>query len=156
MLYNVINMSDRYTIDCPDLEIAFVCCALLGEGQYAFEPIEGDGPAVPMFLTGGSSTRWVAEHFDGKTVDDIFTHVTRERRGELADALDSIVISDREEFQRRTAGLSGDDFLAARAKWQDERRSSMNNIGGRAYRAAAQMRKDLPLTDRAPRQVFAV
>lgn len=157
MLYEIINPSDKYTIECPDLEIAFIACVILGEGQYAFDPI-GDGERVPLFLF-GPADQWCQEHFQ-KTVGEVFGHVMTTRKAELADALDSVVVSDRQEFLRLTAGLTRPAFEAERARWHNDQRTSMNDIGGRAYKLAAQFRQpiddDKVQIEEPPRQVFGL
>src|SRR5262245_29539857 len=99
MLYEIINPSDPYTIDCPDLAIATVACVLLGAGQYAFVPQDGTTTdeevklgdrGVPMFLFGGEDA-FATKHF-GMTMQGLLRDVRNapERRLALATALDSV------------------------------------------------------------------
>jgi hypothetical protein len=153
-LYNIVNMSDRYTIRCPDHAVAFVACAILGNGQYAFEPLEGPDPEVPLFILGGAE-QWVAKHFNGQTVESVVGQVMHERPLELADAFDSVVIGDRAAFEEATKETAGETFLAARAVWHATHRTSLNDIGGRAYRTAEKLRANHPKpVEAAPQQVF--
>ncbi|HSV28621.1 MAG TPA: hypothetical protein VLL76_03655 [Candidatus Omnitrophota bacterium] len=132
--YEIVNPSDAYTIIAPDHEVAALACFLLGEGLYAFEPIDGDLPKVPLFLFGGAE-EWFEKTF-GRTVSDAL----EARESDLAACLDTVLIgkaADRKAFQK---GLDLIDDPAKRIEWRDhwheERRTSCNNIGARAYKLA--------------------
>lgn len=129
MLYKIINPSDDYTIACPDLEIAFVASVLLGGGNYSFSPQDG-GEDVPIFMFGGAD-KWCEAKLDG-TVEQVIETVARERRAELADALDSVLIGSFDTRSRE---------IADRARDHDDRRSSTNDIGRQAWAIAAKLRK---------------
>lgn len=156
MLYEIINPSDKYTIDCPDLEIAAIACLLLGEGQYGLKALEKDAEDVPIMMFGDPDA-WFLHHFS-KTLPDVMHHVRDTRTDALAAALDSVVIGGEEHratLQAILHGIAEQRRAAARILWHDERRSSMNDIGGRAYAMAKILReKDSSGLPRAPRQVF--
>lgn len=152
MLYEIVNPSDRYTIECEDLQIATVACCLLGGGQYAFRPLEAGGEEVPMFLFGGVEP-FCRQHFKNDFAD-VLASVKASRREALAAALDSVVVSDRGEYLAVRDALPEGERQAFRARWHDERRSSMNDIGGRAYAMARQLRDGAEPVARPPRQVF--
>src|SRR5437773_974725 len=61
-LYNIVNMSDPYTIEAVSLDVAFVACLFLGSGQYAFEQLDGK-EGVPLFIFGGTE-EWCREHLN--------------------------------------------------------------------------------------------
>jgi hypothetical protein len=143
--YEIINPSDHYTIECPDLEIAFVACCLLGNGQYAFDPLDDVGVKVPLFMFGGHD-EWCMETF-GASTDDVLARSLKARRAEVADALDSVLIGKREAFAALAPERGSEAWQEARAKWHDTHRSSFNDIGGRAYQIAAKLRK--PVKDAA-------
>jgi hypothetical protein len=144
VLFEIINPSDAYTIEAPDLSIAGAACVLLGNGQYAFKQVDGDAE-VPLFLFGGHD-EWFREHCDG-SLDDTLGRVMKDRRAELADCLDSTLIgtqADREEFHALTASVEAEERARLRAERHDKRRSSLNDIGARAYRMAAALREPQP------------
>lgn len=154
-IFEIVNPSDKYTIECSDQEIAAVCCVLLGEGQYAFEPIsEATIPGVPMFLFGGSE-KWFEDTF-GSSADDVLGSCLADRRSELAAAFDSVIIGNRDAFMALApVDKESPAYAEARAKWHDVHRSSMNDIGGRAYAYAKKLRSPAAPSPRsAPRQIF--
>ena len=155
MIYTIINPSDPYTVEAHSLDVAAIACVILGNGQYAFEPTEKDQESVPMFF--GSFDPWFQSHFN-ETLKQTVERVRRDKRKELADCLDSVLIG---RLDARKDFLSGRDpnetresFEKARFERHDERRSSFNDIGGRAYKTAANLRKDINEFQPAPQQVF--
>jgi hypothetical protein len=158
MLYEIINMSDAYTIEAKDLELAFVACILLGRGQYALEPLEDDGVKVPFFMFGGID-EFCQKHFS-KSAGAVIDGVMEIRGKELADCLDSCLIGGKSNRQTYFDGLALIDDPAKRElwrnRWHEERRSSLNDIGGRAYEIAENLRTKVanPILQ-APQQVFA-
>jgi len=160
MLYEIINMSDPYTIEASSLDVAFVACLLLGDGQYGFKPLEDGEEEIPLFLFGGCK-EWSQKHLR-ENPQAILDRVTTDaaKRLELADCLDSCLIGRQQDRETYRSGFDLIDDPAKRerwrAKWHDDRRSSLNNIGGRAYLMATKLRPgttDFLIT--APRQVFS-
>jgi hypothetical protein len=146
-LYEIINPSDPYTIEAPSLDVAFVACLFLGTGQYAFKPLDEDGEEIPLFIFGGMEA-WCAEHLE-EGFEAVVTRVTTEpaKRKELADCFDSCLIGRREDRNAYRAGLELIDDPAKREQWRDrwhdDRRSSLNNIGARAFEMASKLREGL-------------
>jgi hypothetical protein len=157
MLYKIINMSDPYTIEANSLDVAVIACVLLGGGQYAFDPLEDGGTKIPMFAFGGTD-EWCKEQF-GKTLAEVDEIVRRDKLAELADCFDSCLIGslgERELFfdaiKPITDPKERHDYWF---KYHDKRRSSMNDIGGRAKALAKRMRDNTaPVPDPVPQQVF--
>lgn len=158
MIYEIINMSDPYTIEAHDLKIAAVACVLLGRGQYGFAPIDSEGEEVPIMLFGGVD-EWFRKQF-GTDLGSAVDGVMQNRRNELADCLDSCLIGDlkdRMDYDAAVAAMSDskarNEFRAAR---HDRRRTSLNDIGARSYAMAERLRNqsDQPVMP-APQQVFA-
>lgn len=138
MLFKIVNPSDPYTIECPDLELAFGVAAIF-DGQYLLEPI-GGGPGVPVLFFGGADA-FCQSHF-GRTLDDTLAHVMRERQAELAACFASVLIGtaeDRAHFEATVAHCSAADRAAVRLRWHDAKRSSLNDIGRRAWQFAARL-----------------
>ncbi len=148
MLFEIINPSDKYTVKAPDLEIAAVTCTLLGQGKYAFHGIDTDAE-VPLFLLGGHD-EWFSQQF-GASFSDVTDRVMTNRRAELADCFDSVLIGNAAHRKAFEKGLELIDDPAKREQWRehwlDERRTSMNNIGGRAWSIAKRLRE--PVADEA-------
>ena len=137
-LYDVSNPSDAYTFEAPDTTVAFVVVALLGNGGYGATPI-GDDKAekIPIFLFGGADD-WMRER--GIVID----RVLADRKPAIIESLDSVLIGDAHDRQAFRDGLELIDDPAKRVQWRDrwhdDRRSSMNNIGKRAWTIAARLR----------------
>lgn len=159
MLYRIVNMSDPYTIEAERLDIAVVACAMLGAGQYAFEPTEAghQDKAVPLFMFGGID-EWCKEKF-GQPFEAVLQGILDERPGDLATCLESCLIGDHQDRKTYQDGLAlitePDKRKEWRDRWHDERRGSLNDIGGRAYAMARNLREKSgnPIIP-APPQVF--
>lgn len=154
MLYEIINPSDPYTLRADDLRTAAVACVLLGRGHYALNPLEAGGEVVPLMLL-GTADEWFLSHF-GKSAEETVVEVMRdpEAAGRLAECLESCLIGkpkDRAEAELRV--LVGEE---SRLKRYDELRSSLNDIGRRAYAMAKRLRDGMGTKSviRAPQQVF--
>ena len=156
MLYEISNPSDSYTIEAKSLDVAFVACILLGNGQYAFEALEDGAEDIPLFMFGGHDA-WSQKHFVKKT-EDVLMQVTSGKLMELADCFDSCLIGRPSDRKTYLAGLELIDDPAKReiwrARWHDVRRSSMNDIGGRAYAMAKKLREGELKQEPVPQQVF--
>jgi hypothetical protein len=151
MLYEIINPSDPYTIEAQSLDVAAVACLFLGRGQYAFDPIGGDNsPEVPMFMFGGTD-EWCLEHFN-ESFESVVNRVTKEKAVELAECLESCLIGKAADRETYRAGMELIDDPKKREqwreKWLEDRRSSMNNIGARAYAMAEKLRAGARRGDR--------
>lgn len=160
MIYEIVNPSDPYTIEADDLEIAFAACIILGRGQYGLDALQPGGKIVPLMIFGGTeqAETYCQEEF-GKTLEEVIDSALDQRKLELANCLDSVLIGrgleSRQRYQEALTEYAIIDEPAYRMKRHDEMRSSMNDIGGRAYRIAARLRKgeDKPI-EPAPQQVF--
>jgi len=141
MLFEIINPSDKCTIVAPDLEIAGLACCLIGVGKYALQEIGGTNE-VPLFLFGGQD-EWFVDNF-GVAFDEALDRALANRGHELAACLESTLVGDekeRDQFDALVASAKTDkereDIVL---KWNDEHRSSVNDICGRAQRFAANIR----------------
>lgn len=143
MLFSIVNPSDPYTIEAPALGIAVMASILLGQGKYAFKSLDG-GEDVPIFSFGGGDD-WCSKHF-GESLMELSNGVMDTKMREVADCLDSVLYGDAEdrlEFLASTEDLDRPNFEAARIMRQQNLCSSMNDIGERAYRMAAKLRKSI-------------
>lgn len=140
MLFEIINPSDKYTIEAPDLEIAALAVCVPGEGKYALQGIDNLNE-VPIFLFGGHD-EWFKRNFGCSFTDSL----ERSDKAKLADCLDSTLIgdeNDREAFNYARKKVAPEAFEGWRAGWMGARRSSTNNIGHRAYAYAEALREQL-------------
>jgi hypothetical protein len=126
-VWEIANPSDKYTIKGPFMACA-IAVAMLGNGAYGI-----DGTPV---LFGWDA--WLKE----KGIEDLSAYIDVHKT-ELAAALDSVLIgskSDRAEVESALALMPAEKQAAWLAERHDRRRSSMNNIGGRARKLAAMLR----------------
>ena len=141
--FEIINPSDRYTLLADDFQLACVVCMLLGNGRYGLQEIGGDRHMPILFLGGGDE--WAQATF-GKSITELLEQTTKDRPALAgwAGCLESVLIGDRATYN---AALSKIDDPAKRAAWRDEwhdrHRSSINDIGGFAYKWAANIRAKL-------------
>jgi len=158
MLYEIVNMRDPYTIEAMSLDVAAVACAILGGGQYQFRPLEDGGEEIPFFMFGGED-EWCQKHFR-ETFEQTASRVRKDKMEELADCLDSVLIGHAQDRKTYNNGLELIDDPEKReiwrCLWHDERRSSLNDIGGRAYKIAKNFRESINQFEKAPQQVFAL
>lgn len=142
MLYEIINPSDAYTMESDDFKVAAVANLLIGEGQYGLQPIDGDGPAMPLLFLGGAE-EWIEKNVCPPKELGAFID---KNRLEIAKVLDSIIIGNERDRKLYFAGLemagTPEKKKAWRDKWHDEKRSSLNDIGSFAWRKAEQLRKN--------------
>ena len=126
-VWEIANPSDKYTIKGPFMACA-VAVAVLGNGAYGIE-----GTPVLFGWDG-----WLKD----KGIEDLSAYIDA-HKGEIADALDSVLIgseADRAEVESALALMPAEKRAAWLNERHDRRRSSMNNIGGRARKLAAMLR----------------
>lgn len=142
MRWEVMNMSDFYTLESDDFPAACGACLLLGNGNYGLVPITKDTPEMPIFLLVPTDRidRWLKENGIAESCDALFS-----RRAEIATALDSVVIGDRDEYTAELRKIHDPiERKVFKGQWLDKNRSSANNIGKRAWTLAEAMRKPKP------------
>lgn len=129
MIYELINPSDPVTLEADDLTIARAACLLLGRGAYALED-ENGAEAMPLLLF-DSFDRWASDNsFD-------LSEILKKRESEIAACLRSFVCVSIADRRAILAAMNGDP--AALARYSDEKRSSLNDICGRAHQFAEAM-----------------
>ena len=136
MVYELTNPSDYYTLESDDHLTACVAALVLGGGGYGLTPLDEGGERMPIFILGGAE-EWARERF-GKTLQEMM-----EAAGPtLAACLESVVIGKRKVYQAALDAITDPDLRTAFiARWHDEHRSSMNDIGKRARKLAAKLRQ---------------
>ena len=144
LLFKIVNPSDPYTIEASSLDVAAIVSVLLGQGKYSFESLDG-GENVPLFAFHGRPDDWCQDHFK-ESLMELSNRVMDTKLAEIADCLDSVVYGDAEdrvEFLASTKDMDREMFEFERITRQDKKRSSLNDIGERAYRMAAKLRKSI-------------
>lgn len=143
LLFSIVNPSDPYTIEAPSLEVAAMVAVLLGQGKYQFESLDGSED-IPFFAFGGADD-WCRDKFK-EDLMEMSNRVMDTKLSEVADCLDSVLYGDakdRIQFLATTAGMDRATFEAARAIRQDDKCSSLNDIGSFSYIMAAKLRKSI-------------
>lgn len=135
MICEIVNPSDPYTIEHDDPIVIAAAVCLLGEGHYAARDKEGT-QVCPLFVFGGFEKWWAS-----KGVGEFGAWIEA-NRPPLTKAFASVTIGsirDAEEVKSALAGMSETDGLEWLAKRHDARRSSLNDIGGRARQFAERL-----------------
>lgn len=124
-----------------DPKVAAVATVVLGDGFYGLHD-EKDETVVGPIAFGGSDD-WIKENF-GDT--EKYSAFIESHKKEIADALDSVrlgKLKDRREFENKIQSIeSASERKNLEAK-HHEKRSSMNDIGGRAWSIAKSIRQSL-------------
>ena len=143
MLYELVNPSDPYTLECDDLEVAAIVSCLLGEGKTPLRDVEKDELAVPFFLFGGHD-EWFRDRF-GRDFSATLTLVAETKRDQLVKAFESLVIgsvSDRAIYRSAMDNIPDEERRKAFARdWADKKRSSITDYGRSAVAYAKHFRK---------------
>lgn len=141
--WEIINPSDKYSLQARDFPTAAAACLLLGEGRMGLDPETDEQPRCPVFIFGGHES-FVDEYFGGDLSGWIDAHLEA-----VADCLDSVLLggfSRRRDFDAAVAAIDDPAKLATfREAWLDKR-SSLNNIGGYAAELAAHLRSESEAT----------
>jgi len=142
MLYEIGNPSDCVTFEAHDDKIAAAVVLLLGSGQYFLNREDDSRVDVPVLLfvrDEKAADEMLNEYFGG----DYGAYVSGNKPA-IAEALESCLcmsFSSRKTVAMAGEHMSADEFVKYKAKVNEERRSSMNNICGRAYHYAKQLRE---------------
>jgi hypothetical protein len=135
MIGEIINMSDELTIDCTNWTAACVAVVLLGRGAYG---LEADDRRMPVFLLGGFEEWWSENN---RVSFDDYIESNPE---DIAKALDSVTYGsaqDRRLFLLAYNAIPESERAEYKAKYDDEKRTSLNNIGARAASIAKNLRE---------------
>jgi hypothetical protein len=146
MLYEIINPSDKMTIEADSDLVAALAGLNLGEGKIGIDNEKGES-VLPIFLLGGDAAllEWL------KTVGidslDGLRPAVIEHRDEIAVCLESIVyggFSDRKGIMAVVEGKEHHEKLVAMEKWNDAQRSSLNDYSKAAFQLAKAIRELTP------------
>lgn len=132
----ICNPSDAYTLVCDDDLYATLACILLGNGKYGLSDRE-DNFICPIMIFGGTDEH-IQEISEYQSADAAF-HAADKKR--LAEVLRTTLLGGfggREEFEETIALIPEERQEQFRQIWH-EKRTSMNNIGGRAIAIAKRL-----------------
>jgi hypothetical protein len=142
MIFEIINPSDPYTLECDDFKIAAAGVFLLGRGKLGLSTEENHDLHMPPFIF--ATEEQVVEWFKGIGIEQIGPFLD-ENRTKVADALDTVLIGserNRRTFEKVLACITDPiERQKARDTYHDEKRSSLNDIGAAAWNLARSLRK---------------
>jgi hypothetical protein len=148
MLFDVINPSDSYSIKTDDKEAACVACLLMGSGQYGLQEIAGPFE-MPILMFGGGDEFFKATF--GRTMQESADLYRGEKVAILVETLRSVIIGSPSERQTYEAALQfitdPEKLKKYKDEYHDRKRSSMNDIGGRANKLADHFEKRMEKTN---------
>lgn len=141
MLFKIINPSDPYTLKSERFDIAAIACLILGQGQYALEGIDTN-LETPMFKW----AEWMESQFNLNIKDDkwLYNFLNKgDNRADLIKCFRSVLINDREVYETALGLIEKEEDKIRWAEyWHDKHRSSMNNIGARAFNIAKKLEEE--------------
>lgn len=129
MIYELLNPSDEVTFEADDPRVAVAVCVVLGDGKYGLEADSGnreDGFPLLLSSTEAATDKALAAHgFSGGVVELVAFMSTEAAR--IADALDTLAYCSMADRKAMFAAVGSD--RAALLRWNDEKRTSLNDIG---------------------------
>lgn len=142
MIYDIVNPSDAVTIEAGDSVLASIAIIVLGNGQYGL--YDEDGRTVLGIFALSTPEKLIEWLRDNGVEDTKMDEFYAKNGDEIATILESIVYgdaSDRKAITALTESMTKTDRLKAVAKYNDSKRSSMNDIGTAALELAKGFRK---------------
>lgn len=123
MIYEIINPSDKYTIESDDFMTACVVTVMLGNGMYGLKSIDGE-QSMPIMLFDDDLSFF--KNTFGKEFEQCFECIPKSK---LADCFDSIVVGNRETYNKALSTINEDKAQEFKNVWNEQNTSSLNNIG---------------------------
>lgn len=140
-IYTISNPSDPYTIESDNEFVACYAVLLLGRGGFGLST-EKYVVVMPILIFGGFE-EWLVKTFGSKSIPNEWVLENREA---IIKALESVLVGSPRDRKELNSALALMPDAAAREQykqqWMDRRRSSLNNIGGRAHEIAKALRAD--------------
>lgn len=134
MICEIINPSDPYSLRCENFNCGAVAIALLGCGQLGLHSMNGVEQSPILF-------GW-DDWFKERGIEDL-SKFADEHTEEMAEILESVLIGsprDREELELAISAIPEERRAEWLAKRHDDKRSSLNDIGGAAASVAQRLR----------------
>lgn len=138
MILEIVNPSDAVTIVADDIAAAGMGIMLIS-GWYGLTDEDGE-QVLPITALGGQEY-WLKEHGITNIEDYIKSHAEA-----IATILESFLYgraADRKLFDSAISRMSPENAETFRAEWNDQRRSSMTNIGKACISTAKALRATL-------------
>lgn len=139
MKYELVNMSDPYTMIADNHKVAFISATLISTTMTVTSEDGEFKPSIPAFAGGMDYIQEVLE------TDDV-TQFIKDNMRDVVDCLDSVALGTLDERDTYDAKLlefeKQDERDAWRKKHLDDKRSSMNDIGSYAWDLANQLREN--------------
>ena len=142
MIYEIANPSDPVTLESDDPKLVAITILVTSQGKYGVTDEKG-GTVLPVFLMAKAEDidHWLKETF-GMPFSDIDAYMT-ENALRMAELLETAMVC--QPGQRKALMVSieagGGDVKKALAAWNEEQRSSLNDICGRCFSLAKAFRQ---------------
>lgn len=139
--YEIINPSDKVVLSADESDELLVAIAvvMLGSGRAGVE--RDDGKTVLPLTAFGGFEEWLASN--GLT-SDTFGEAIHANRSKIAAICETVFYGSTGEAQALDAALETmprDQAIEARARYNDKKRSSLNDWGSACLAWAAKLRK---------------
>lgn len=151
-IWEVTSISDPITLLADDFDLACAACILIGNGQYflqEYDVAEGERKEMPafMFCRDGAdvtAARWLRDAFPEKhlpigieAIQAFFNSLDQLRLAEILRSVQVCDAKDRLSYQKALEAIDDGTRKQAYAQWwKEQRRSSLNDITGRAWAIA--------------------
>jgi hypothetical protein len=141
MIYEIVNPSDKVTFEAPNDKVAIAAVILLADGKFGLVDEEGNDTLLPLLFSNEDQIKAVLV---GKGFDDgvkglaAFIDANVQAVGECLASSAVVSIGDRKALLR-ALGNSGRKLEDALSDWNEEKRTSLNDICGCAHRIADQL-----------------
>lgn len=140
MLFEIINPSDKVTIEADSATVAGVAGIYLGQGQIGLENEQGETTLPIMAFSGEEALNgWLKQ----VGIEDLKSWVI-EHKDEVAVCLESVVygsFAERREFLATVEGKDEVEYMKALYDWNDKQRSSLNDYHKACFSLAKAVRE---------------
>lgn len=140
-LYKIINPSDGVLLASDDDTLVAVTVLRVSEGTYGVKRLD-TGADLSMYTFGGNAEMF-RSHLKELGIDHLGDYIdaNMERMADLLETVTyGITAADYQELENHLNQFPANQQLAERAKWNDKRRSSMNDIGWMCLENARRIR----------------
>ena len=141
-VYEIVNPSDYYTFEAESDLVADLAMLIVALGK--MPPAALDGSFQGAFWLMGTTEDGLQKYFkEEHGRDEPLGDLIVQFRPQIADALESVVIGDRQLYFGALTIVEESKRGEFKAMWYDARRTSMNDIGGCCWRFAEDIRRQI-------------